>query len=70
MCSSDLCIRLGIKAEEVMTFGDSANDIVMTKWAGFGVAMGNGRDVLKAVADYVCEPGYEDGIAKTIRKFA
>ena len=29
-----------------------------------------GRDVLKAVADYVCEPGYEDGIAKTIRKFA
>ena len=52
-----------------MTFGDSANDIVMTEWAGLGVAMGDGRNELKAVADYVCEPGHEDGIAKTIRKF-
>ena len=65
----NLCVRLGIKAEEVMTFGDSANDIVMTEWAGLGVAMGDGWDVLKAVADYVCEPGHEDGIARTIRKF-
>lgn len=65
-----LCVRLGLNADEVMTFGDSSNDIAMTKWAGMGVAMGNGRDALKAIADYVCEPGHEDGIAKTIRKFA
>ncbi len=65
-----LCVRLGIDAENIMTFGDSANDIAMTKWAGFGVAMGNGNDELKEVADYVCETGWEDGIAKTIRKFA
>ena len=65
-----LCVRLGLGAEDVMTFGDSANDIAMTQWAGMGVAMGDGRAELKAVADYVCEPGCEDGIAKTIRRFA
>ena len=64
-----LCVRLGLTAGDVMTFGDSGNDIAMTQWAGMGVAMGSGRDELKAVADYVCEPGYEDGIAKTLRKF-
>lgn len=65
-----LCLRLGLEAKEVMTFGDSANDIAMTEWAGMGVAMGNGKDELKQVADYICEPGWDDGIAKTIRKFA
>lgn len=66
----NLCVRLGLEAEDVMTFGDSHNDIVMTRWAGLGVAMGNASDDLKAAADYVCEPGWQDGIANTIRKFA
>ena len=61
-------LLVGLTAGDVMTFGDSGNDIAMTQWAGMGVAMGSGRDELKAVADYVCEPGYEDGIAKTLRK--
>ena len=65
-----LCDRLKIDAASVMTFGDSINDIEMTKWAGIGVAMGNGRDELKEHADYICENGWEDGIAKTIEKFA
>lgn len=64
-----LCARLGIDAESVMTFGDSINDIEMTKWAGIGVAMGNGRDELKREADYVCEPGWAHGIARTIQKY-
>lgn len=65
-----LCARLGIPASSVMTFGDSINDIEMTKWAGIGVAMGNGRDELKQEADYICEPGWEHGIARTIEKLA
>ena len=64
-----LCGRLGIAPETVMTFGDSTNDIEMTRWAGIGVAMGNGRDELKRQAKYVCETGWEDGIAKTIAKY-
>lgn len=64
-----LAKRLNIKSDEFMTFGDSLNDIEMTKWAGIGVCMGNGRDELKGHADYICENGWEAGIAKTIAKF-
>ena len=65
-----LCGRLGFEADSIMTFGDSINDIGMTKWAGMGVAMGHGRDELKQHADYICETGWENGIAHTIEKFA
>lgn len=65
-----LCRRTGIEAGEVMTFGDSLNDMEMIRWAGLGVAMGNGRDELKQQADHVCAEGWKDGIANTIRRFA
>lgn len=63
-----LCARLNIATDEVMAFGDSVNDLDMIGWAGMGVAMGNAREEVKREADYVCEPGWEDGIAKTIHK--
>ena len=64
-----LCGRLGIGSDAVMSFGDSLNDIEMTKWAGMGVAMGNGREELKRHADYVCGASWEDGIAHAIERF-
>ena len=60
---------LGIAQSEVMALGDSDNDISMIKWAGVGVAMGNGKDEVKSVADYVCPTNKHVGVAKTIRKF-
>ncbi|MEY8463362.1 Cof-type HAD-IIB family hydrolase [Streptococcus merionis] len=44
---------LGLKKEAVMACGDEANDLSMVKWAGYGVAMGNATEELKAVADIV-----------------
>ena len=55
--------RLGIRAGECIAFGDGGNDVEMIRWAGMGVAMGNACDELKAAADAVCGPSWEDGIA-------
>ena len=52
-----------------MAFGDGDNDIEFVQNAGLGIAMKNGRDVLKAVADAVTERTHdEDGVAHELRR--
>ncbi|MBW3625474.1 MAG: Cof-type HAD-IIB family hydrolase [Armatimonadetes bacterium] len=58
--------RHGIAAEEMIAFGDSGNDIAMLEYAGFGVAMGNAREEVKAVSDYVAPRHDEDGFALAV----
>lgn len=60
---------LGVKREELITFGDHYNDMTMIGYAGFGVAMANAEPDVKKIADYVCESNDNDGIAKTLEKF-
>ena len=60
---------LGIRKEEIMAFGDGTNDLKMITEVGFGVAMENGFDEVKAAADYVTCSNDEDGVAKAIEKF-
>ncbi len=52
----------GFDKSEAIAFGDGNNDIAMLEAVGHGVAMGNGSDELKAVADDVCGDVAEDGI--------
>jgi len=47
--------HLGIAVDEVIAFGDGGNDIEMLQWAGTGVAMGNARPAVQAVADHVTD---------------
>lgn len=47
---------------EAIAFGDGNNDIDMLQSVGTGVAMANGSEQLKAVADVVCGSVAEDGI--------
>ena len=54
----------GISQEEMIAFGDGENDISMIKYARIGVAMGNGDEKAKAIADYVTDSVDEDGIMK------
>ena len=62
---------LGIKPEETMAIGDAENDIDMVTAAGIGIAMKNGSDEIKAVADYISdEDNNHDGAAKMIEKLA
>ena len=62
------CERLGITPSEVMAFGDAQNDISMLEFAGFGVAMGNACDELKALADEITLSNNDDGIAVSLAK--
>lgn len=69
MATSYLAGTLNIKPEEVMCIGDSENDLSMIKFAGLGVAMGNGLDLIKKVADYITDTNNNDGVAKAIEEF-
>ncbi len=60
---------LGVKPEEMMAVGDSPNDMAMMKLAGLPVAMGNAKDEVKEIAEYVTDTNKNDGVAKAVRKF-
>jgi len=57
-----------IQPSDVIAFGDNYNDIDLIQYAGCGVAMGNGRDELKAVADRVALGNKEDGVALVVEE--
>jgi len=59
----------GIKREETIAFGDGHNDLEMLKFAGIGVAMGNGTEEVKQAADYVTASVDEDGVVKALTHF-
>ncbi len=61
--------KLGIKPEEVIAFGDGQNDQSMLAYARVGVAMGNAKPEVKAMADEVTLTNNEDGIAVTLEKY-
>jgi Cof subfamily protein (haloacid dehalogenase superfamily) len=61
---------LGVEQKAVMAIGDSLNDEGMIRWAGVGVAMANGDDRLKAMADMVSEKSNDDdGVADIIEQY-
>jgi cof-like hydrolase len=55
-----------IAKEEVISFGDNNNDILMIKNAGLGVAMGHSNEQVKKVAKFVTQTNDEDGVAKAL----
>ena len=63
------CNLYGIERNEIMTFGDAENDIDMLKAAEIGVAMGNGGECVRKIADYVTSDVDDDGIGKALRHF-
>ncbi|MGL5822893.1 MAG: Cof-type HAD-IIB family hydrolase [Sarcina sp.] len=58
-----------IKQEEIICIGDNGNDISMIKYAGLGVAMQNGTEEVKSVADYITDSNDNNGVAKVVEKF-
>lgn len=61
-----LCGRMGIGRDEVLAIGDGPNDLLMLRWAGRGVAMGNAHaTVLEAVAERT-HTHEEDGFAAVL----
>ena len=60
----------GINAEEALAIGDSMNDEAMIRWAGIGVAMANGDERIKNIADLITDhTNDDDGVAEVIEKY-
>ncbi|MDH2997325.1 hydrolase [Pasteurellaceae bacterium LFhippo2] len=64
----DVMHHFGYTIDNAMAFGDGLNDLEMLEHSGFGVAMGNAEDEVKAVADYVTLPIEQDGILDALQK--
>ena len=59
----------GLKDDEVLAIGDQDNDIELLKSGGIRVAMANGTQELKDVADYITDTVENDGFVKAIEEF-
>lgn len=66
----ELANQLGMNSSQVMSFGDSYNDMEMIKESGIGIVMGNACESLKEVADYITLSNDEDGVAVILEKMA
>ncbi|RZI85303.1 MAG: HAD family phosphatase [Microbacterium sp.] len=57
------------RVDPELAIGDGRNDIEMLTWAGRGVAMGQGPEVVREAADHVTGTVMEDGAATELRKW-
>lgn len=55
--------------EDVVVFGDDLNDLDMFNDTWLKIAMGNGHEKLKEIADYVTDLNINDGIYKACVHF-
>uniref|UniRef100_A0A0A9CMX1 Haloacid dehalogenase-like hydrolase family protein n=1 Tax=Arundo donax TaxID=35708 RepID=A0A0A9CMX1_ARUDO len=62
--------HLSISPDEVMAIGDGENDIEMLQLASLGVALANGSEKTKAVANVIGATNDEDGVAQAIYEYA
>lgn len=61
--------HFGIDQSEAIAFGDGENDIDMLELVALGIAMGNGSENLKSVADFVTKKSSEDGIEYALKRY-
>lgn len=61
--------KLDASWDNVIAFGDAANDLEMLQHARIGVAMGNAPQHVKDHSDYTTEHILEDGIQKALQHF-
>ena len=60
---------LGVDPANMVAAGDSYNDLPMLEACGFGIAMGNAPEEVKAVAGFVAPTVEEDGLAVAINEY-
>lgn len=64
-----ICEFFNLDIKNCFAFGDTFNDMEMIKAAGVGVAMGNGSEELKKVADFVADRLDNQGVEKALKHF-
>jgi len=65
-----LCDYLNIPLENSLAAGDEMNDVSMLEAAGISIAMQNGRDFVKELADITTETDHNnDGLVPILKKY-
>jgi hydroxymethylpyrimidine pyrophosphatase-like HAD family hydrolase len=64
-----LAEHIGFSRERTVAFGDGENDVELLEWSGYSVAVANAHERVLAVADFVCPPVEEEGVAQVIDAF-
>ena len=68
MTLAKMAARLGIAAEDCVTFGDNPNDFSMLEWSGRSYAMASGHPDGAKYAKAIAGPCEEDGVAIAIEE--
>lgn len=66
---SVLLEHLNAEQKDTIAFGDAKADIPMLAYCAIGVAMGNGGEEIKAMADFVTDDVNADGLYNAFRHF-
>jgi len=61
-----LAEHMGFTREQTVAFGDGENDVELVDWAGYGIAVENAHERVKAVADWIAPSAQEEGVAQVI----
>jgi len=65
---SAVASSLNIELNQIVAFGDDYSDIDMLSVCGYGVAVANAINRVKAIADYICDTNENDGVAKWLEE--
>lgn len=64
---ADLAASYGLTQRDVVAVGDMPNDVPMLDWAGIGLAVLDGHDSAKSVADHHVPTPSQDGVGRVLR---
>ncbi len=64
-----LAHRFTVPREQIATFGDQANDVLMFARSGISVAMGNAGEAVRRQATHVTGSNEDDGFADAVEKY-
>ena len=63
-----LCKMLDVRQEDTVAFGNGDEDAAMIRWAGLGVAMGDGSAEAIAAGDEIAPPLVGNGVAHVVER--
>ena len=63
------CEAHGYAAEDTIAFGDDVSDRSLLEWAGTAVAMADGHEDVRAIADTLAPPAHEGGVGTLLSQW-
>lgn len=61
--------HVGFALERTIAFGDGENDVELLEEAGYAIAVANAHERVLALADFVCPPPDEEGVAQVVEGY-